>query len=236
MIVKNDLFDYKDRYIYQDTNGFKFSLDSILLAEFAKKDAKNKKEIIDACAGNMASSLILSKYTKSKLTGFEIQKKITELAQKSIDENKLGNSLKIINDDFKNINKYYKQESVEMIICNPPYFKVTNMDRVNDKEKLSIARHELKLTLEDIFKVSSSILKNKGILFIVQRVSRLDEIINLGYKYQLNVKKLQFITTTKDKKPYIVLAKCIKNSKMGVVINNEVCIGGLKSYQNIFGE
>ena len=32
----NDLFDYPNRYIYQNHEGFKFSLDSILLAEFVK--------------------------------------------------------------------------------------------------------------------------------------------------------------------------------------------------------
>ena len=236
MIVKNDLFDYKNRYIYQDTNGFKFTLDSILLAEFAKKDAKNKKLIIDACAGNMASSLILSKYTKSKFVGFEIQDKIAELAQMSIKENSLEELLSIINDDIKNIDNYYKRESLEMIICNPPYFKVTNLDRVNNKEKLSIARHELKLELEDVFKISSKSLKNKGLLFLVQRATRLDEIINLGYKYHLYVKELQFITTKKNDKPYIVLAKCVKNSKMGVSINKEICIEKVKTYQNIFGD
>ena len=35
-IVKNDLFDYKNRYIWQIQDGFKFSLDSILLAEYTK--------------------------------------------------------------------------------------------------------------------------------------------------------------------------------------------------------
>ena len=41
MIVKNDLYDYKNRYIYQDTEFFKFSIDSILLAEFVdRKDLK----------------------------------------------------------------------------------------------------------------------------------------------------------------------------------------------------
>ena len=63
MIVKNDLYDYKNRYIYQDTDFFKFSIDSILLAEFV--DRKDLKEnILDICIGNGAVSLILAEYTK----------------------------------------------------------------------------------------------------------------------------------------------------------------------------
>ena len=69
-IVKNDLFDYTNRYIYQDSDCFKFSLDSILLAEYIP--VKDNQSIVDMCAGNMAIPLILSKYTASKITGFEI--------------------------------------------------------------------------------------------------------------------------------------------------------------------
>ena len=50
MIVKNDLYDYKNRYIYQDTDFFKFSIDSILLAEFVdRKDLKGN--ILDTTIG-----------------------------------------------------------------------------------------------------------------------------------------------------------------------------------------
>ena len=44
-IVKNDLFDYKNRYIWQIQDGFKFSLDSILLAEYTK--VANNLNILD---------------------------------------------------------------------------------------------------------------------------------------------------------------------------------------------
>ena len=60
MIVKNDLFDYQNRYIYQDSDFFKFSVDSILLSEFANKYPLNGK-ILDICTGNAVVPLILSK-------------------------------------------------------------------------------------------------------------------------------------------------------------------------------
>ena len=74
-----------------------------------------------------------------------------------------------------------------------------------------------------IFELAKSFLKNKGSLFLVHRAERFDEIIYLAYKYKLNVKKAQFITTKKTGKPYIVLVECIKNSKPGIKINCEIC-------------
>ena len=99
MIVKNDLFDYKNRYIWQIDGGFKFSLDSILLAEYVK--VRNNLSILDMCTGNAPIPLIISTKTNSKIVGFEIQKDIANLAKKSVEENKLGNQIKIINDGIK---------------------------------------------------------------------------------------------------------------------------------------
>ena len=234
MLVKNDLYDYENRYIYQDSDYFKFSVDSILLAEFV--DVQKSGNILDMCAGNMAVPLILSKYTTSSIIGFEIQKPVYDLGVKSISLNNLANELKIINDDVKNIGKYYSAEYFDTIICNPPFFKTAKKSYINETKEKAIARHEMNLTLEDIFKISKTYLKNKGSLYIVHRAERLDELIVLANKYQINIKKIQLVSTKKNSDPRIVLIKAVKNSKSGVKIKKTLCIDGLKTYQNIFKE
>ncbi|MBQ6840859.1 MAG: methyltransferase [Bacilli bacterium] len=235
MLVKNDLFDYKNRYIYQDSDFFKFSVDSILLAEYIKLSKKNLK-ILDMCAGNMAVPLILSTYTKDKIVGFEIQSSVYKLAKKSIETNNLNEQLQVINDDVNNLGNYFSKEYFDIMLCNPPYFKYNEDKVVNEKVELKYARHEIAIDLDQIFKLAKSFLVNKGSLYLVHRAERLDEIINLGYKYQINVKKVQLVTTKKGGNPYIVLVECIKNSKPGIKFNCEICIDGVKSYQNIFKE
>lgn len=235
MLVKNDLYDYENRYIYQDSDFFKFSLDSILLAEFVKLTS-DKLKILDMCAGNMAIPLILSKYSSSKIVGFEIQKKVFELGKKSIELNQLTDQLSIINDDVKNLENYFSKEYFDILVCNPPYFKCTDDKVLNEKEELRIARHEIALNLDNIFELAKQYLVNKGSLYLVHRAERLDELIYLGYKYHIYVKKIQCITTKKGGKPYIVLVECIKNSKPGIKFNCEICVEGVKSYQNIFKE
>ena len=235
MIVKNDLFDYQNRFIYQESTGFKFSLDSILLAEFART-SNNSKIILDLCSGNCAVPLIMSCYNKAHYYAFEIQKNIFELGIKSIKINNLDNQISLINDDVNNIEKYFSNEFFDIITCNPPFFKVKDQRVVNPNINKALARHELSFHLEDAFKISSRYLKNNGILYIVQRSERLDELFVLANKYNINIKNIQLVTTKKGDKPSIVLVKCIKNSKMGIVINNEICIQNLSSYQHIFKE
>ena len=58
----------------------------------------------------------------------------------------------------------------------------------------------------------------------------------IGNKYNLNVKNVELIKTKENGKPYIVLVRCIKNSKLGIKVNSEKNIGNLKTYQNMFKE
>lgn len=234
-LVLNDLFDYPNLKIYQYLGCFKFSLDSILLAEYVKVTSKTKN-ILDLCSGNASIPLILSTKTKAHIDAFEIQKMIYELALKSVDYNNLSNQINVYNADVKQLDDYLKGTKYDIITCNPPYFKVDSNNHINDTLELAIARHELKITLEDIFNVAKNYLDDKGELYLVHRVSRLDEIIIMANKYNLNVKNVELIKTKENSKPYIVLVRCIKNSKLGIKINNEKNIGNLKTYQNMFKE
>ena len=81
--VLNDLYDYYNLKIYQYEDGFKFSIDSILLAEYVKISNKTKN-ILDLCTGNSVIPLILSTKTNSSIDAIEIQEDVYKLAQESI--------------------------------------------------------------------------------------------------------------------------------------------------------
>lgn len=232
--VLNDLYDYGLK-IYQIPGYFKFSLDSILLAEYTKVSRKTK-EILDICTGNASVPLILSTKTKAHIDAFEIQNVIYNLAIDSVNYNHLNNQIKIYNDDINNCNNYINNKKYDIITCNPPYFKINENKNINETEELAIARHELKINLENIFKISSSHLNDGGELYLVHRSTRIDEIIINAVKYNLNVKNIELIKTKENNKPSIILVRCIKNSKYGVKINNEKNIDNLKTYKDLFKE
>ena len=116
--VKNDLFDYPNRYIMQIKDGFKFSLDSLLLAEFTKL-RQSDKLILDMCTGNAPVPLVLSLKTDAKIIGFELQRAIAELAWESISINGLDKQIKVINDDVKNIGEFFKPNTFDVITSVP---------------------------------------------------------------------------------------------------------------------
>ena len=184
--VKNDLFDYKNRYIMQMKDGFKFSLDSLLLAEFVKVK-KDDKKILDMCTGNAPVPLVLSLKTNAEIVGFEIQKEISELALESVAINGLEKNIRIINDDIKNIDNYFESNTFDIITCNPPYFKTKEDGYRNKNDFLTLARHEIAIDLETIFKIASKNLKDNKAFYLVHRVERLDDIIVLARENKMNV-------------------------------------------------
>ena len=98
MEVLNDLVGYKNLKIYQNTEWFAFSLDSVLLPNFVTLN-KNIERIMDLGCGNAPIPLILSTKTNAKIIGVEIQKDSYELARKSVLYNHLENQIELLNMD-----------------------------------------------------------------------------------------------------------------------------------------
>ena len=107
----NDLYDYEPLKIYQSKDYFKFSLDSILLAEFVRNPQK-KENIIDLCAGNCAVSLVLSTKTNANITAVEIQEEIVSLGNKSIQYNNLGNKIKLVKSNVLDVKNYFPGNNI----------------------------------------------------------------------------------------------------------------------------
>ena len=233
--VINDLFDYDGLKIYQYDDKFKFSLDSILLAEFVELNG-NTRTIVDFCTGNAPVPLILSSKTRARVYGFELQKNIYELAKMSVTENNLDSQINIINDNLTNVLNYLLPESVDAVTCNPPYFKYDkNSSLINQDEEKAIARHEIAMTLDELMIAAKYILKNKAPLYLVHRCDRLEEIIDCLGKYNFKIKKIQFIYASYKKEAIMVLIKATKNGKSGSLkVLPPIDILQLKSYKGIF--
>jgi len=217
MIVLNDLLEYRDYKIYQDTDMFCFSLDSILLANFVTIN-KNIKNIMDIGCGNAPIPLVLTTKTNTNITGVEIQKDVYDLAVKSVKYNKCDNQITVINDDINSLYKKYESDSFDVITCNPPYFKVNEKTKQNISEYKKIARHELTLNLDDICKISRKLLKNNGVLALVHRPDRMIEIIDTMRKNNIEPKRVQFIYPKYGEDCNLILVEGTKNGKPGIKI------------------
>ena len=225
MEVINDLLNYNNLKIVQNTEWFSFSLDSILLANFANVTRKTK--VIDFCTGNAPIPLFLSKKTDETIIGVEIQKEVYDLAIKSVSINNLNSKIKIINNDVKELLNLYDSDIFDVITCNPPYFKYQEDSNINTNYIKSLARHEITVTLDDIFLVARKLLKNKGRIAMIHRTDRLIDIISLMRNNNIEPKRMQLVYPFEGKESNLVMVEGSKNGSPGfkvepsIIVHNE---------------
>lgn len=217
MEVLNDLLGYKNLKIFQNSEWFSFSLDSVLLPNFVTIKS-NTKLIVDFCTGNAPIPLILTTKTSAKIIGIEIQKDVYELAKKTVLYNNLENQITLYNEDVKNVGKFIGSEEADIVLCNPPYFKVSSNSNLNEDIHKSIARHELKIDLEQIIKKAFYLLKTGGIIALVHRTDRFIEIVKILENNHFSIKKIRFIYPKKGTESNLVLIEARKNGNVGLKI------------------
>ena len=245
--------------IYQDRDAFCFGIDSVLLANFFLENINIVNEnikICDLCSGNLVIPLIIyakrNKYNLSNIhiSAFEIDKEQTEISKKSVKLNKnidenIDKNIKIYNDDINNIiinKEEYKKiyNTFDSITVNPPYIKV-NAGISHENTKINIAKHEIFVSLEDIIKVSSLLLKSNKKLFMVHRTERLIEINNVLEKYNFKIKLIKFIYPNINKSSNLVLIMAVKGGKDGIKVSNPLIVfdennNYTKDIKNIYGK
>lgn len=148
----------EDLRIIQSPSVFAFSLDAVLLAKFVYVPIQ-KGNLIDLCTGNGVIPLLLSTRTKGTITGVEIQKRLFDMAVRSVQYNHLEHQIKIIHGDILDMPKQLGYGKFDVVTCNPPYFKTPGQEELNKNEYFAIARHEILCTLEDAIRVSSQLVR-----------------------------------------------------------------------------
>lgn len=76
---KNERIDYMysdNLKIIQDKTAFSFSLDTLLLAYWAKQAIHNRDKVADLCAGNCAATIYMAYFNNAKYDAIEIQNEI----------------------------------------------------------------------------------------------------------------------------------------------------------------
>jgi len=216
MNLRLDDLQIKDYFIYQDTDSFCFGVDAVLLANFSAKFIKRNDKVIDLCSGNgIIPILIHAKKENKDIFAVEINSDMCDIMKKSLEFNSINN-INIINEDINKLDKnlYNKFDSLTV---NPPYYKV-NSGEISDNDNKKIARHEILCNFEDIAKISSKLLKDKGKFFLVHRTNRFDEILLSLNKYNFAVKEVKFIYPKEDKNANLFLLKAVKNAKASLNI------------------
>jgi len=213
-LLVHDVLHSKRLPIVQSDDSFRYSLDSLLLAYFTPL-TKSDKRIVDLCSGNAPIPLYLSLRTTAHIDAVDHHLPAFDNAPASIQMNQKEAQIKPHLLDVKDCYKTLGHDCYDVVTCNPPYFSTAKPSVVSKSSAQASARHETTLTLEEVLIAAKRLLKNKGVLSIIHRAERLEELFLLSHQHHLVVKTLRFVHSFQNQPANVVLVTIKKGALSG---------------------
>ena len=208
--------------IFQKKDGFRFSVDAVLISNFFKPIKKGI--VVDFGTGTGIIPLLIQHNDKiSKIYGLEIQETIFKMAKKSIEINDLSERIEIIHGDINAIEDFWGKDSVDHVISNPPYFS-RGKGTVNDSDLKKISRHECDVDIDILVYKAKRILKTCGTFTIIYKTDRLQELVTILSKHLFEIHRIRFVHTKEGKKASLVMIEAVKERNRGMVVEPPLII------------
>jgi tRNA1Val (adenine37-N6)-methyltransferase len=193
-----------------------FAIDAVLLANFVH--SCDADQIFDLGSGTGIIPLLLAhRMPNTKISGIEIMESMYEQSIRSIALNNLSKKIEIIHGDLRSIEEYYPQNLVDIVVANPPYFKIGH-GKMNLEADFAAARQEQCCTLDDILDAASYLLRQQGHLYLIHRAERMAEILTKMHEHQLNPRRIRMVQPYANKNANLVLIEAKYHDRGNLVI------------------
>lgn len=221
-----------DYIVFQDTDDYAFSQDSVFLANMAKLSPSDT--VLDlGCGSGILSTLALVKKHVKKAVGIELQPRVADMARDSAIQNGLQDKFDVICADVKDIRSILKAESFDKVLCNPPYFTNSGNSgqksvsdegndalNINARTEKSVSRTESTATLDDFVKGASYALRFGGDAWFVIKADRMASLIYSLKSCNLEPKEATLIYPKPTSDVDVVIIKARKGAKEGLKISS----------------
>lgn len=208
----------RDISLYQPRDGYRFSVDSLLIFNFV--NLQRVERIADLGAGSGIIGILLAKkYRGASVTLFEIQPLLADIARRNIDINSLANRITVINKDLREVSLILPSlgSSFDVVVSNPPFRKIKS-GRINPVEEKAMARHEIAIDLPGLIDTSNFLLCPRGRIFLIYHPSRLSELTLELRRKGIEIKRLQFVHSSIYTEAKMVLMEGVKGGRAGLKI------------------
>lgn len=205
----------------QKKEGYRFSIDAILLSNFVR--IVGNERILDIGTGCGIIPIYLSKKGyKNRFVGVEIQRELFELSKKNGELNSCDN-IEFLHGDIRVLKDELKKEPFDVIITNPPYWGESRGRKSPTISKL-VARHDGTLRLEELMEVSRVLVKFGGRLYLIYPAERLCELIHCAKEKGFEPKRFRFVHSRREKRAELVLTELRLGAKAGVFVEKPLFV------------
>lgn len=195
--------------IRQPERGYRFSIDSVLLAGFAAPFCRGA--VLDLGTGCGVLLLLLSRLSPRRVsgTGVELQGDLLAFARDNFRENGLSGRLVAVPGDVRGDIPGVEPGSFDLVVSNPPYIRAGRGRRNPDPGK-EAARHEVTCTLPELFSSAARYLAADGRFALILPYPRRAEIESCAAKEGLRVECLRPVHPRDGEPPYRLLCCAVR--------------------------
>jgi tRNA1Val (adenine37-N6)-methyltransferase len=200
--------------LIQSRDGYRFSIDAVLLSEFVTIRPEDVVVDIGTGCGVILLILLLTK-PAGYAFGLEIQEALASQARRNAVLNGFEDKMGIILGDIKN--PPMAKQIADVVICNPPY-RNTESGRINPDQRRAIARHEILASIDDILRAARNLLRKKGRLAMIYPSIRLVDILLRMRRFDLEPKKVRINYPGLQSGARLALIEAVLGGKPGLEI------------------
>jgi tRNA1Val (adenine37-N6)-methyltransferase len=191
-----DTFYHGKVIIKQLKKGYRFAVDSPILADFLPRSTRPALEV--GCGVGVIALLALKRKKFPAVTGIEIQEPLYRLALENAAANGMVASFQVIRGDFNRIHAGIAD--VQTIFCNPPFYKA-GQGRVSPDPTIRLARFEIALDLPGLLRGCAAVLAPRGKLFLIFPAARQQELLAAALAHGLYAARLRSVQPFADAPP-----------------------------------
>jgi len=191
-------FPFNDEHlkITQSPSGYRYSLDALLIADFAKINPKDR--VLDLGAGCGVISMILAgRHSSAAIYGVEISKEQVDIGRQNIINNCMTDRVTLLHQDIKTLTPAMTSGRMDVVISNPPHIEKAS-GRINPDPRIAAARHEIHVTLKDIMDAARRMLRPAGRLYMIYPAGRMADVIAGMRQANIEPKTLTIMYTRSD--------------------------------------
>jgi tRNA1Val (adenine37-N6)-methyltransferase len=214
--------------VIQKKDGYRFSLDPVLLCDFAQIQAG--WTVCDLGCGSGVIPLILARKTQGgRIIGIEIQSELADRARRSVLYNNLQGRVEILCQDLRGVREVMAAESCQAVLANPPYRRPQS-GRLAPGDERARARHELHGGLEDFLACSAYLLGTGGRFYMVHLAERMTDVLTGMRQAGVEPKRLRCVHSRHDEPACLILVEGRRGGAPGMVLEAPLFIYGENGY------
>jgi len=207
--------------IIQKKNGYRFSVDPVLLCAFGH--LRRGETVADLGTGSGVLPLLLAERSAAGgITGIELQPSLADCARRNVRLNGMENRVRILEGDLRRLNLELYQR-FDAVFANPPFRKPETGRKSPDPQRAG-ARHELSGCLEDFLKTAFLLLKDGGRFYLVFPAERLAELLEEVRRERLEPKRLRCVHSRQGESAKLVLVEGRKRGRTGMVVDSPLVL------------